>query len=381
MNLLTKLIIEIAGTPETKIGEAVDVYPNPVSVHTVAVSAAEVEKLLGIKINSDEIIQILKRLNFQYEINGDFFTVMAPAERLDIRIKEDLIEEILKVYGYAKLADNKVEITAEKGQINKSFYYSMKIKNILSDNGFSEIYGYTFAESGDVELANSVAPEKKFLRNNLTESMKNYLDFNALYSELVTMPQIKIFEISKIFNINDEHNNLVIGVKTPTSNKGLPKDNVVLAQAVTVLEKELNIKLEKINKDESIAEFNFDELVAKLPEPTAYDIALPMAPPDMRFKKISIYPFSVRDVAVFVPEGTTQENVWALIEKEAGALLMKDRLFDVFTKKFPDGTAKTSYAFRLVLQSYEHTLSEEEISGVMNRINITLNNQPGYQVR
>ena len=160
---------------------------------------------------------------------------MAPAERLDIRIKEDLIEEILKVYGYAKLADNKVEITAEKGQINKSFYYSMKIKNILSDNGFSEIYGYTFAESGDVELANSVAPEKKFLRNNLTESMKNYLDFNALYSELVTMPQIKIFEISKIFNINDEHNNLGIGVKTPTSNKGLPKDNVVLAQAVTVL--------------------------------------------------------------------------------------------------------------------------------------------------
>jgi phenylalanyl-tRNA synthetase beta subunit len=89
----------------------------------------------------------------------------------------------------------------------------------------------------------------------------------------------------------------------------------------------------------------------------------------------------VRDVAVFTPEGTKEEEVWNIIKKEAGIMLVKSRLFDVFTKKFPDGRALTSYAFRLVLQSYEHTLSEEEINGVMTRITANLNAQKDWQVR
>ncbi len=375
MDLLTRLIVEIAYTPEIKVGAKTDIYPEPATKSRLTVSTADVKRILELEISTAEIQDIFRRLNFTCEVSDNVFMVTAPVERLDIKIKEDLIEEILKIYGYAKLADNKKEITGEKGQINKSFYYATKIKKILSDNGFSEIYGYTFAEKGEIELANSVAPEKKFLRANLSDSMAEYLNFNAQYSELVEMPQIKIFEISKVFGKNDEHNNLVIGVK------GLKNERAVLEEVVVILERELGVKLEKLNKEDSIAEFNFDELIAKLPEPTAYDIELPMTRQDMRFKSISIYPYSVRDVAVFVPEGTAQETVWAIIKNEAGPLLMKDRLFDVFTKKFPDGTSKTSYAFRLVLQSYEHTLSEEEISGVMTRITANLNAQKDWQVR
>jgi phenylalanyl-tRNA synthetase beta subunit len=277
-----------------------------------------------------------------------------------------------------------MEGNGEKGLINKSFYYANKIKKILSDNGFSEIYGYTFSEKGEVELANSVAPDKKFLRTNLTDSMTDYLEFNARYSELVDMPQIKIFEISKIFKINDEHTNLVIGIKTPVGVKGLPKDEAVLTEIISLLNLGLNIPklgVGVINKDKNIVEYNFTDLIKKLPEPSSCDIELLMTSSDMRFKKISVYPFSVRDVAVFTPEGTTREEVWEIIKKEAGSLLVKDRLFDVFTKKFPDGSIKTSYGFRLVLQSYDHTLSEEEITTVMNKITIALNNHSGYQVR
>jgi phenylalanyl-tRNA synthetase beta subunit len=249
------------------------------------------------------------------------------------------------------------------------------------NQGFSEIYGYAFAEKGEIELANSVAPEKKYLRSNLSAGMKDYLEFNARYSELIDMTQIKIFEIGKVFGINDEHNNLVLGVKTPSGNKSLPKDEEVLNKMIETLEKELGQKMVRINKEKEVAEFNFDELTAKLPEAKAYDIDLPLADKDMRFKKISVYPFSVRDVAVFVPEGTDQKTVQDIVEKEAGSLLVKIRLFDVFTKKFPTGGAKTSYAFRLVLQSYEHTLSEEEINTVMAKITSRLNTHPGWQVR
>ena len=381
MDILTKLIFEIAGTKETKIGHMVDAYVNIVHLQTLGVSAAEVEKLSGIKTSEKEIEDIFRRLGFTYKKDSEKIIINVPAERLDLRIKEDLIEEILKVYGYGKIAgDKKIALTGGV-VINKSYYYATKIRKILSDVGFSEIYGYIFAEKGEIELANSVAPEKKWLRNNLSESMNDYLTFNARYSELVDMPQIKIFEISKIFKIGDEHTNLVIGVKTPTNNKNLKKDKDVLAEIIMVLEKELGVKLVKLNKPDDVAEFNFTELLEKLPEPKAYDIKLPEAPSDLRFQKISVYPFSVRDVAVFTHEGTKEDEVLDIIKKEAGNLLIKYRLFDVFTKKFPDGSAKTSYAYRLVLQAFDRTLTEEEITSTMTKITAKLNAEKGWQVR
>ena len=381
MDILTKLIVEIAGTKNTLVGEVVDAYPEPQKEYKLGVSAAEVEKLLGIKISEKEIEDIFRRLNFAYKRDKDQLVIEVPAERLDLRIKEDLIEEILKVYGYGKIKDNSQIANTGKVEVNKNFYYSSQIKKILYNLGFSEIYGYTFAEKGEVELANSVAPEKKFLRTNLSESMGQYLEFNIRYLELVDMSQIRIFEIGKVFTIKGEHASLAFGVKTPPGVKGLKKEVEVINDATLTIEKELGVKLKKLNKEENIAEFDFDEIVAKLPEPKTYDVKLPMAPGNMRFKKISIYPFVARDVAVFTPEGTTLEEVWKIIEKEAGSLLMKHRLFDVFVKKFPDGSSKTSYAFRLVLQSYERTLSEEEITEVMSRITNNLNNQLNWQVR
>ena len=383
MEVLTKLIVDIASGDETKVGHMVDAYDNVASRHSLDSSTEQVVKVLGIKISTEEIIDIFRRMNFEYEINGDNFTVKIPFERLDLQIKEDLIEEILKVYGYGQIEGEKKLTKTAGAVINKNFYYANKIKKILSDNGFSEIYGYTFAEKGEIELANSVAPDKKFLRANLSASMAEYLDFNARYSELVDMPQIKIFEISKIFKKSGEQTHFVLGVKTPSANKGLLKDVDVLVNIIKSLESELKITItfEKFQNLQNVIEIDFDKMLVGLPEPTAYDVELPMAPSNMRFEKISVYPFSVRDVAVFVPEGTEEREVWRIIEEEAGLLLVKDRLFDVFTKKLPDGTSKTSYAFRLVLQSFDHTLSEEEITGVMEKITAKLNAQKDWQVR
>ena len=227
MDLLTKLIVEIAGTAETRIGKLVDVYPLPVEKVTLEISSQEVEKILGIKVSTDIIAGIFRRFEFKFKKKEERFIVEIPAERLDLGLKEDLAEEIGRVYGYDKLVDTKIEGASKKGQINKSFYYANKIRQILVNEGFSEIYGYAFANKGDIELANSVAPEKKFLRNNLTDNFKDYLEFNARYAELIDMPQIKIFEIGKVFKVGDEHNNLVIGVKNPTGFKK-PKEKEVL---------------------------------------------------------------------------------------------------------------------------------------------------------
>ncbi len=86
------------------------------------------------------------------------------------------------------------------------------------------------------------------------------------------------------------------------------------------------------------------------------------------YKKFSVYPFIVRDIAVFTPEDVAAEEVWATVlagikESNAENLLVRHALFDTFKK---DG--KVSYAFRMVFQSAEKTLTDEEINAVMEKI-------------
>jgi phenylalanyl-tRNA synthetase beta subunit len=102
---------------------------------------------------------------------------------------------------------------------------------------------------------------------------------------------------------------------------------------------------------------------------------------ELRFKPYSPYPCIVRDIAVFVPEGSPENAVLNLVTKESGELLLKTRLFDVFTKTFPDGTKKTSYAYRLIFQSFERTLTDEEVNAIMEKVTNLLNAEEGWQVR
>ena len=89
----------------------------------------------------------------------------------------------------------------------------------------------------------------------------------------------------------------------------------------------------------------------------------------------------IRDIAVFTPEGTKAEDVFLVIQKEVGELMIKNRLFDVFTKTLEEGIKKTSYAYRLIFQSYDRTLTDEEVNSIMKKITEKMNNNSGWQVR
>lgn len=309
------------------------------------------------------------------------YVITVPDERLDIRIKEDLAEEIGRVFGYDKLKEVKLPDTKIDLRFNKNFYYSNKVREVMSDLGFSEVNTYTFVETGDFELANPMSPDKSFLRNNLTDSIKKALELNSRYSELVEMPQIRIFEISHIFSKDGEKVRFIFGVKTPIGVKVLKKDSQIISEVFDKIEETLGCKISKINKDDNIIEVDFEEMIKDLSEPEKYDFPLDLIEDGLRFKKISSYPFIIRDVAVFTPEETKQEDVLSVILKEAGSLVIKNRLFDVFTKKFEDGSIKTSYAFRLIFQSFEKTLSDDEINVIMDKVYNSLNSKSGWKVR
>lgn len=311
--------------------------------------------------------------------NEERFVITVPDERLDLRIKEDLAEEVGRIYGYSKIVDT--ENIGEKlpVKIEKGFAYKEKIRNILYTEGFSEIMNYSFTDKGDIELANPMSPERKFLRSNLTDQMIKSLEFNSRYSDLIDMPQIKIFEFGHVFTNTGEKENFVIGIKNPLGLKK-PKENEILNSIIKILSEKFGVQFVKINKEENIAEFDFSLLTTKLSDDVSYDLK-EVGNKDIRFKSISQYPYMIRDIAVFTPEGTEPEEVFNIISSEAGGLMIKNRLFDVFTKKFEDGSSKTSYAYRLIFQSYEKTLSDEEINLIMQKITDKMNSNSGWQVR
>ena len=90
----------------------------------------------------------------------------------------------------------------------------------------------------------------------------------------------------------------------------------------------------------------------------------------------------MRDIALWTPSSTTPETIEKIIQENAGELLMHLSLFDTFLPaqagKKPE---KTSYAFRLVFQSMERTLTDEEVNGIMNTISLKLRENPDFQIR
>ncbi len=100
-----------------------------------------------------------------------------------------------------------------------------------------------------------------------------------------------------------------------------------------------------------------------------------------QFKPFSLYPFIVRDVAFFVPNGMDAKRARAVIESETrGKNVVSLRLFDSFEKTLPDGVRKLSLAFRLVFQSMERTLTDAEANAAMESVYRTLRSR-GCEIR
>ncbi len=309
------------------------------------------------------------------------FVVTAPFERLDLRRKEDLVEEIGRIYGYEKIISVKPVMEGFIPAIHKTFHYTDLIRKILSDEGFSEISTYAFAEKGEIEVENPIASDKKFLRSTLSGNMEKALELNVRNAPILGLSKIKLFEIGKVFEGGREYISLCLGVDIYGHVK--KKEEVVkniLFSAEEKLTEALSVSMIGKAWNPSIIYFDLESIINKLKAPTDHHFEEDTKK-EKRYEKISIYPFMLRDIAVFVPSDVSKDDVSSLIKSNAGDLLVRTTLFDVFEKTFEDGTKKTSYAFRLVFQSQEKTLSDEEINIIMEKITEILNGMEGWKVR
>ena len=125
--------------------------------------------------------------------------------------------------------------------------------------------------------------------------------------------------------------------------------------------------------EKGVFEFSLTELLEKLSAPTSYE-EHPVGE-EKQYKPFSQYPYVSRDISLWVEEGVSAEDVEKVLTESAGDLLVRITLFDEFTK---DG--RTSYAFRLVFQSYEKTLTDDEITPIMDSISGVIDAK-GWDIR
>ncbi len=296
------------------------------------------------------------------EIKEERFYVIAPFERFDIRIGADIAEEVVRLAGYEKIPKAILAHDGFTPAHNDVYGAMIRVRNALALLGFSEIFTYAFRKEGKVELENPMAEGVNFLRDNLTDGMQEALVFNARNAPLLGVDEILMFEIGTVFLSPEEEAVRISLGSTITKNikqsKKEEREREIFTLAHNAIEKALGTESSWV-RDGNVCECTIrsSKSVSNEYEPLIPSSTL------TAYRRISAYPFMLRDIAMWASGEITKDEILGIIRTEGGILLVRDRLFDVFTKD-----SKTSYAFNLVFQSHERTLSDVEINEVMARI-------------
>lgn len=363
MQEVVSLIAELAG------GEVVgftDVYPNPQKASTVTISASDVNRLHGTAITTNETESIIKRFGWRHTKEGEALAVSVPFERLDIAIAEDIAEDIGRVYGLEHIQSVLPEAISITSSINKRFYYIDRIRAALAERGFSEVYTSVFVREGTREVLNKVDSDTPYLRASLAPAIAEALEVNFRNKELLGLSDVRLFEIGTVWKEKEEKVVIALGTK---GSKKTPKGSDFLHELFA----EFDVKVANVFPEAPVVEIDLDTLLSVAPDPLAYQTLPTLG--DARYKPFSRFPVVLRDVAVWTPVGTSVEVVEALIRGKAGGDLVRLDVFDSFEKE-----GKISYAFHLVFQSSEKTLTDEEIHPIMDAVYGALKTA-GFEIR
>src|SRR3989344_3405006 len=361
-----------------KFGPVNDVYKKKAKQVVIEVTEEEISQILGVKVAGDEIVSILAQIGAGAKIKGPKIMVEPPLIRTDLNIGEDIAEEVGRIYGYEKIISNLPPSIRGRAMVNKNFYYREKIKNILIEQGFSEVSLSTFTNKGFFEVAKPLADDKKFLRINLSSGLIEALGKNAQNAPIIGLKDIRLFEVGSVFGETGEKVNLAIGRLSLVKKDGQRNEDIlneVISMIGSALDMPLSVKISS-GSSGGIVEIDITDLFRTARSPSSYDDLVFDKPSDKKFMPFSQYPFVLRDIAVFTPSGTDKDEPQTAIEKEGGELLQRVELFDKFEK---DG--KISFAFHLVFQSFKKTLTDVEVNEVMERITKEINAKSGWQVR
>lgn len=422
-NRAAQLIAELAGGDI--VGGFIDENPIKFSDVIIELRISRTNKILGMELSRDDIVDILQRLYILVQkTNGDVLICTIPSFRPDLKREIDLIEEVARIYGYDKiLGDSRINFEIAFDKIPQRL--DDKIREILTGYGLFEVINNTllneeeskFDNLKSVKILNPISQELSHLRPTLIPGLIKTVALNHRFSEF----DLQLYEIGRVMIAKKDN---VIGVDDYVELERLGicltgklvdknwKENAINSD-IFYLKGIVEGLLEKLSLDNvnfssyyaSENEFYSIEIkifigktyIGSLYKMTEnylkrFEIEKPVFVAELDlgilknlpktgvvFKKISNYPKVERDISFFVDNKIPYEKIESTIWKSADKLLVNVHLFDLYFD--PKKSDKKSLAVRLEFQSYERTLTAEEIEYKINRITSALEKEFNVQLR
>ena len=394
-----KLISELA---EGKlVGEILEEYPNKIKDHYVIIRFSKIEQILGTKIHREKVKEILKALDIQVlnEIQNGF-EVSVPAYRADVTREIDIIEELLRIYGYNKIdAPQKISFTPVKLNAKDQDELENSWARTLQSLGFNEVMNNSLTlvkdETDAVRLLNPLSGDLAFMRKSLLEGLLQ----NALYNINRKNQDIKFFEFGKIYHKREKYQErkqlaILVSGREVAENWLQPKsktDFYNLKAYVKVLLEKLAIDYKEIaSSDERFSdalEYNTNgETIVRIGKVAPQmlkdfdidqecfyaEIELELAQKlrsenTLQFKDIPKFNKIRRDLALLIDKNVNYQDLYQTARNNKSPFIKNINLFDVYEgKNLPEG--KKSYAMSFELLNEEKTLEEKEIALVMDSL-------------
>ncbi|MRI63573.1 phenylalanine--tRNA ligase subunit beta [Ornithobacterium rhinotracheale] len=422
LHFAVKLIQEIAGGEV--VGEVVDVYPTPIEDFDVLLQYRNVERILGERLHREKIKEILELLDIEIisETDGTL-ELKVPAYRVDVQREIDVIEDILRIYGYNNIQINEKvssSIVAGEGFLNHKV--SEGISDLLITHGFNEAMNLSmykkeyndwlgYKEENSVTLINSLSQDVSTMRRSLLPSLLSNLDYNIKRRNT----NIKLFEFGKSYRVENgkyiETPHLALAVTGDVAGENWQEKsrNVSFFYLKGVVEQILekfkaqNTKGAELEKnyftyalnyllnEESlvyVAEVNKDLLKKFDIEQPVYYAEFTMASlyknyeenKGMKFKNLPKFPSVRRDLALLLNTDTSYNAVKECVEACDNTHIKGVNLFDVYQgDKLPEG--KKSYAISLQLQDEEKTMNDKQIDAIMKKVIKALQDKLNAELR
>lgn len=416
------LIIEIAGGEISS--DISDTYPNKIKDFEVRLSFDKAKQLIGEEIPRETIKSILSSLDIKVNnVTETGLGLTVPAYRNDVQREADIIEEILRVYGYNNVG------TTEKLNAsisNSTRFEDYKLQNIignqLASQGFYEIMANSLTTPKYMELSEQLDAQHNVEILNPLSNDLGVLRQSLLFSGLEAVAyninrkrsDLKLFEFGKTYHQYDEsreeykHLSLfVTGNKTEErwNSSGTPSDFFYLKGTVETILQRLGLHRLKsspitsdlfsegmslalgkkkmvdfglvkksilkhfgISQNVLFANFNWDNVI----EMTKHN--------NITFKSIPKYPEVRRDFALLLDHNISFEDIYNLSKQTEKQLLKNVNLFDVYEgANLPDG--KKSYAVSFTLQDENKTLNEKQIDKIMSKLQTNFEEKLGAELR
>lgn len=418
----THLMVEIAGAEIAS--EKTDVYPEPVPVRTITVKEKNVNRLIGAPIPRHEVFAILRNLDFEIiKEDAEHYVVCVPHYRIDVMQEADVVEEILRIYGFDRIGlkrHTSAEFISSFPQ-NSPDKFRKTLGDMLAAQGFYEISTNSLTRlafqqkhhihfpAEPVEILNKLSEEQGILRQTLLFTGLEVIAYNINRKQ----KDLKLFEFGKTYGrqqdtfSEDERLALYLTGLVEAENWQRPARNVSwydLAQHIhNVLEKccihpvkqkeihdarfdyavELSTNHQLIGiagkiKASILKDFGIRQEVfyAELDSGLLFRNANPM----FVLKEVSRYPEVRRDLSLVLDKAVKFETIKELIYRTENRLIKDLLVFDVYEgDKIPEG--KKAYALGFVLQDETKTLTDEEIDRVMKHLMETFERSLGAMIR